>query len=128
MKRLVLVSLAGLASAAAPLVMAGAAAAKPASEDACFLTRDLRGHTIGTDGHTLYFDVNGTAVYQVTTSNPCLAGVTGSDILVLKDRGLGKICIPLDLEIRARGNQCLISKLTRLSPAEAAALPKRLQP
>jgi hypothetical protein len=104
------------------------ALAAPASEDACFLTRDLRGHTIGTDGHTLYFDVNGTAVYQVTTTNNCLANVTGSDTLILRDRGQGKICHPLDLDIRARGTQCLVANMSRLSPAEAQALPKRLRP
>ena len=54
--------------------------------------------------------------------------MTRSDTLVLRDRGLGKICNPLDLDIRARGNQCIIANLTRLSPAEAQALPKRLQP
>jgi hypothetical protein len=125
MKRLVLsvLALGALASAGALT-----ATAKPASQDACFLTRDLRGHTIGPGGHTLYFDVNGTNVYRVSTTNNCLSGVTGSDPLILQDRGLGKICNPLDLDIRARGNQCIIANLTRLSPAEAQALPKRLQP
>jgi hypothetical protein len=125
MKRLVLsvLALGALASAGAVT-----AVAKPASQDSCFLTRDLRGHTIGTDGHTLYFDVNGTAVYQVTTTNNCLSHVTGSDTLILRDRGLGKICNPLDLDIRARGTQCLIAKIGKLTPAEAGALPKRLQP
>ncbi|HEV7383412.1 MAG TPA: hypothetical protein VGN89_00935 [Phenylobacterium sp.] len=125
MKRLVLsvLALGALASAGALT-----ATAKPASQDACFLTRDLRGHTVGRDGHTLYFDVNGTNVYRVTTRDNCLAGLTGSDPIVLQDRGLGKICNPLDLDIRARGNQCIIADLTRLSPAEAQALPKRLQP
>jgi hypothetical protein len=123
MKGLILVATAALAAAPA-----FGAAARPASEDACFLTRDLRGHTVGPDGHTLYFDVNGTAIYRVTTGDSCLAGLTGSDPIVLRDRGLGKICNPLDLEIRARGVQCIIGKLTRLSPAEAQALPKRLQP
>jgi hypothetical protein len=123
MKGLILVATAALAAAPAFV-----ASARPASQDACFLTRDLRGHTVGTDGHTLYFDVNGTAIYRVTTTDGCLAGLTGSDPLVLRDRGLGKICNPLDLEIRARGNQCIIGSLTRLSPAEAQALPKRLQP
>jgi len=125
MKRLVLsvLALGALASAGAVT-----AVAKPASEDSCFLTRDLRGHTVGTDGHTLYFDVNGAAVYRVTTRDNCLSGLTRSDPLVLRDRGLGKICNPLDLEIRARGNPCNIADLTRLSPAEANALPKRLQP
>jgi len=125
MRRLVLsvLALGALASAGAV-----AAAAKPASQDTCFLTRDLRGHTIGPGGHTLYFDVNGTNIYRVSTTNNCLANVTGSDPIVLRDRGLGRICHPLDLEIRARGNECLIAEVTRLSPAEAKALPKRLQP
>jgi hypothetical protein len=124
MKRLLVVaSLAGLACAGALT-----AVAKPASQDACFLTRDLRGHTIGPDGHTLYFDVNGTAVYRVTTASSCLAALTGSDPIVLHDRGLGRICRPIDLDIRARGVQCIVSSLTRLTPAEAQALPKRLQP
>ncbi|HEX2817885.1 MAG TPA: hypothetical protein VHN39_15945 [Phenylobacterium sp.] len=128
MKPLVLVSLTALASAMAALAMASAAAARPASEDTCFLTRDLRGHTVGTDGHTLYLGVNGTDVYQVTTSNNCLTHLTGSDPIVLKDRGLGKICNPMDLELRARGTQCFIGKLTKMTSAEASALPKRLQP
>lgn len=123
MKRLVLatavLAVAGLASAAA---------AGPASEDHCFLTRDLRGHTVGTDGHTLYLGVNGVDTYQVTTSDACAAHATGSDPIVIKDRGLGKICRPLDLEIVVRGNHCVIDKLTRLTPQEANALPKRLQP
>lgn len=123
MKRLVLVGLASLAALAAL-----PAPAKPASDDSCFLTRDLRGHTVGTDGHTLYLGVNGTDIYQVTTSDSCLAHLTGSDPIVMRDRGLGKICHPLDLELSARGARCIISKLTKLTPAEAAALPKRLQP
>ena len=124
MKLLVLAGLAGLMTAGS----FGALAAKPASQDACFLTRDLRGHTLGEDGHTLYFDVNGRDIYQVTASNNCLTAVTRSDPIVLRDRGLGKICHPLDLELSVRGNRCIIGGLTRLTPAEASALPKRLQP
>jgi len=115
-----------LASVAAAAV-ALSAAAQPAKDDACFLTRDLRGHTVG-DGHTLYFDVNGRWIYRVTTSDNCLIHATASDPIVLRDRGLGKICHPLDLELTVRGARCIISGLTRLTPAEASALPKRLQP
>jgi len=86
------------------------------------------GHTVGDDGHTLYFDVNGRSIYRVETTDNCLTAVTRSDPIVLRDRGLGKICHPLDLELRVRGNRCIIGKLTRLTPAEASALPKRLQP
>lgn len=125
MKRLVLsvLVLGTLAGAGA-----AAAAAQSASQDSCFLTHDLRGHTVGPGGHTLYFDVNGTNTYRVSTTNNCLTGLTGSDPIVLRDRGLGKICHPLDLDIRARGNQCIVAEVTRLLPAEAQALPKRLQP
>ena len=125
MRRLVLsvLALGALVSASAP-----AAAAHHASQDNCFLTHDLRGHTVGPDGHTLYFDVNGTSTYRVSTTNNCLTGLTGSDPIVLRDRGAGRICHPLDLDIRARGNQCIIAEVTRLSPAEAQALPKHLQP
>src|SRR5579862_5142412 len=123
MMRLVLAAALGLS-----ITAQAAAAAQPASQDPCFLTRDLRGHTVGTDGHTLYFDVNGRNVYQITTTNNCLTAVTPSDPIVLRDLGAGKICNPLDLVLKVRGNQCIIGKLTRLSPAEASALPKRLQP
>lgn len=118
-----LLVLATLASAA----VAFGAAAQPKADDQCFLTRDLRGHTVG-DAHTLYFDVNGRSVYRIETTDNCLTAVTRSDPILLQDRGLGKICNPLDLELTVRGNRCIIGKLSRLTSAEASALPKRLQP
>jgi hypothetical protein len=121
MKLLVLAAIAGSA-------MAFGAAALPVADDPCFLTRDLRGHTVGTDGHTLYFNVNGRDTYRVTTNSSCLAHATASDTLLLKDRGLGKICRSLDLELIIRGNHCVVDNLTKLTPAEAIALPKKLQP
>ena len=114
-------------AAVASAVVATGAAAQPKPDDTCFLTRDLRGHTIG-DAHTLYFDVNGRSIYRVETTDNCLTDVTRSDPIVLHDRGLGKICNPLDLELTVRGNRCIIGKLSKLTPAEASALPKRLQP
>ncbi|HEY3947785.1 hypothetical protein [Phenylobacterium sp.] len=123
MRRLVLAVVAATALAAA-----SGAGAQPASGDQCFLTRLLQGHTVGPDGHTLYFGVNGADVYQVTTSGPCLAHATANDPIVLRDRGLGKICHPLDLELTVRGTRCTVEKLTKLTPQEIAALPKRLQP
>lgn len=126
MGRLVLAALTVLAASGA--VATSGARAEPASKDQCFLTRLLQGHTIGTDGHTMYLGVNGTEVYQVTTSGPCLAHATGSDPVILRDRGLGKICHPLDLELTVRGMQCGIDRLTKLTPQEISALPKRLQP
>jgi hypothetical protein len=123
MRRLVLAAV-----VLASLSAGSTAGAQPAAKDQCILTRLMQGHTVGPDGHTLYLGVNGTEVYQVTTSGPCLAHLTGSDPIVVRDHGNGKICQPLDLEIFARGSQCGIEKLTKLTPEQASALPKHLQP
>jgi hypothetical protein len=122
MKRLVLISLAALSCASA-------ASAQPAPKPAeqCFRTRDLRNHSVGGD-HTLYFDVGGRSVYRIETSDNCLAAATSSDPIVLQDRGSGQICNPLDLDISVRGARCIISSITRLTPQEAAALPRRVRP
>jgi hypothetical protein len=123
MKPWIMASLAGLAAATA-----FSAAAQPPEKGRCFWTRDLRNHTVG-DDHTLYFDVGGREVYRVTTSDNCLSGSTSSDPIVLRDRpGSGQICSKLDLDISIRGARCIVSDMTRLTPAEVAALPRRVRP
>ena len=123
-------ALVAVALGAVAAVCAGPAAAQPAvkSDDSCFFTRYLRGHTVGEDGHTLFFNVDGKWTYRVTTTGACLAGVTPSDPIVLRDRSQGRICKPIDLDLAVRGNRCIVSGLIRLTPAEASTLPKRLQP
>jgi len=125
MRLFVLVAVAGSLLTLAP---AFGATTPPASKDACFLTQYLRGHTVAPDGHTVYFDLDGRATYRLTTSGACLAHATASDTLLLRDRGQGWICRPLDLELSVRGVHCIVDTLTKLTPLEAAALPKRLQP
>ena len=121
MTRLVLVSLAALATAFA-------ASAQPDAKGKCFWTRDLRNHTVG-DEHTLYFDVGGRSVYRVTTSDNCLSGVTSSDPIVLRDlASTGRICDKMDVDISVRGARCIVSGLSRLSAQEAQALPKHVKP
>lgn len=110
-----------------------AVAAAPTENPAggkCFYMRDLRGHTVAPP-RTLYFDVNGRFIYRAEMANDCLAAATGSDPLVVRSFGGARtICKPVDLDISAprAGGHCFISRLERLSPEEAAALPKRLQP
>ncbi|MBS0361322.1 MAG: hypothetical protein JSR98_08070, partial [Proteobacteria bacterium] len=83
-------------------------------------------HTVG-DDHTLYFDYNGKAVYRVTSSSNCAAAATSSDPIVLKDRQ-GMLCAPIDWDISIRGAKCIVTGVTKLSPAEVAALPKGKRP
>jgi hypothetical protein len=130
MTRLVLTGLAALAAvgvAAGATMGAFGAAAQPA-KDSCIWTRDLRNHTVG-DAHTLYFDVGGRDVYRVTTSDSCLAGATSTDPIVMRDRAsTGRLCDKLDWDISVRGAHCIVSGVSRLTAAEAAALPKHIKP
>jgi len=114
--------IAGLVTLAPP------ALAQPRPESSCIWTRDLRNHTVG-DDHTLYFNVGGRSVLRVEMSGACLAGVSTSDPIVLRDRAsTGQICSPLDIDISARGARCIVTGMTRLTPEEAAALPRRIRP
>lgn len=117
-----------LIAAAGALLIALPAAAQPKAANSCFWTRDLRNHTVGGD-HVLYFDVGGRSVYKVETSDNCLAGATSSDPIVMVNRtGSGQICNKMDLDISIRGARCIVSNMTKLTPAEAAALPKKIKP
>jgi len=121
-----LIVLAILASAAAG--SAFGAVAQPPKTDSCVWMRDLRNHTIG-DSHTLYFDVGGREVLRVTTDNNCLAAVTSSDPIVLRNQPpTGRICNKLDWDITVRGTRCIVSGMSKLTPAEVAALPRKVKP
>jgi hypothetical protein len=115
--------LAGLAIA---LCLACGAVAQHAPPG-CFLTQDLRSHTVaGKD--TIYLNVNGADTYQLKTDEACLAHATSHEPMVVKDLGLGTICHAHDIEVVVRGSHCHIASLTKLSAAEASAIPKALQP
>jgi hypothetical protein len=106
-------------------VTSAAAADKPGGQ--CLRTEWLRNHTIG-DDHTLYFDYNGRSVYRVTSSNNCASAAASSDPIVLRDRGQGMLCAPIDWDISVRGSRCIVTGVSKLSPAEVAALPKGKRP
>jgi hypothetical protein len=117
-----------LAAAASALMLALPVEAAQADQSLCFRTRDMRNHTIG-DDKTMYFDVSGRAVYRAQMSNGCFAGSTSSDPIVLRDRGgLGRICSAIELDVTSRGNRCIVDNLTKLTPEEVAALPRRVKP
>jgi len=119
---------AGQAATAAPGVDAAASAFEKSS---CFRRGDVRNHTVG-GPTTLYLDVAGRSVYRVEMGNNCLASAVSSDPLVFENRTGGQtVCKPLDMDITvaAAGPQrCIISSISKLSPAEVAALPKKMRP
>jgi len=114
--------------AASALLMASGAFARPQSEGNCFWTRDLRNHTVA-DAHTIYFSLWRREVYRIQTSDNCLAGLSSTDPIVLRDRAsTGQICTVNDVDITANGARCIISELTKLTPEQVAAIPRRVRP
>jgi hypothetical protein len=108
------------------------AAASAASGDACFRTRDISSHRKA-DDKTLYLKVGLKDVYRVTAKNSCLAGAMRDDGLVVGAPPSGMVCkaIDFDLAIRQGGGHatpCLVESIVKLTPQEAAALPKDVRP
>ena len=121
---------AGPAGQAATSVPGVDTVAKVASVS-CFRRSDVRNHTVG-GPKTLYLDVAGRDVYRIDMSNPCLASAVSSDPLVFRNVSGGQtVCSPLDLDITvaaAGPSKCIVSSITRLTPTEIAALPKKMRP
>jgi len=108
----VLLAASSLAAQATPA--SKAESPRPANPP-CFRLSDLGGHRIASPD-TLYYSVRRKEVYKFTFSGSCLAGVTNSDPLILEPVG-GPI-----------PRRCIIKSIERLTPEQAAALPKKLKP
>lgn len=98
----------------------------------CVRSHDFRNHTIA-DDRTLLIDYNGKATYRLTMAGACLAGVTSSDPIVTREPpGTQWVCKPIDLDISVAVNgfrtPCIVESIVKMTPAEVAALPRRLKP
>lgn len=112
---------------------AGADAVDTVGAPGCFRMNDIRSHRIA-DSRTLYVDVGGRETYRLDMSGSCLAGASRQETLITESvGGSGLICRPIDLNLKVRlgggmVSPCIISAMTRLTPAEVAALPPDLRP
>ena len=136
--KLVLISLSAAAlSACAPMMNqpSGAMASNGMAPGArqCFRSHDIRNHTVA-DPRTMYLDIGGRETWRVAMSGACLAGAITSDPIVTREPpGSSMVCSPIDLDLaisRSGGiaTPCIIESLTRLTPAEVAALPPKMRP
>jgi hypothetical protein len=127
----------GGALAVALLGIAGAAAAATTdakAQSSCFRTSDWQGWR-APDDKTLYLRVNMHDIYKVDLSSGS-SMLTGMDThLVNVVRGSNYVCSPLDLQLSVVDNTIpgmrdfLIAKtITKLTPEQAAAIPKKYQP
>lgn len=125
-------TLAGAAVAQGQPVPAGSdpvpEAAKPAR--ACFFNRDVRGFA-APDDKTLYLRVRSKDVYRLDMRGRCTDLDWGTQI-GLDARGSTSICAPIDVTVLVKGpigvTRCPVSAITRLTPEEAAALPRKSRP
>jgi hypothetical protein len=127
MKRAIAASLTILAGAAglfvaASALQAPAARAQPAPPSpprvaqACFYSSDIAGFS-APDDHTLFIRTGVHNIWRIRISAAA---------------GMGSICTPLDLDISTHANgmrmRCIVRSLTKLTPDQVAALPKRYLP
>jgi hypothetical protein len=136
-------ALVGLAISA-PLALSGpaaaqdapaaqAAAAKPAKPPRqCFYLSDWRGWT-APDKDTLYLKVRGKDVYKVDLAYGSNQLTWPGTHLVSIVRGVDSVCNPLDLDLRVSDGFGMAipiraKTITKLTPEQIAAIPKKYQP
>lgn len=126
--------------AAAILGITGAASAdpsapkpKPASHS-CFRASDWHGWR-APDDKTIYLRVNVNEIYRVDLSAGSFLLNSGNSHLVNVEHGSDLICSPIDLQLSVAENgmgsfkEFLIAKsITKLTPEQVAAIPKKYLP
>lgn len=125
-------AVAGMGASAASAAQAdvSAKAAKPARQ--CFYLSDWRGWT-APDRNTLYMKVRGRDVYRVDLAYGTSQLTSPGVHLVSVVRGPDSVCGPLDLDLRVGDGFGMpipirAKAITKLTPEEIKALPKKYQP
>ena len=136
MGRMISHRLGGLAAGVvAASAMLGAASAAPADTGGrnCFTVNDWHGWS-SPSPDVLYLAVNFRDVYKVELAQP-VEGLNLEDTVVISDEdGLQSVCGAVDLHLimthrRGGSRQGLIVRsLTRLTPEEIAAIPRKFRP
>ncbi len=132
-------SLLVLGLAAVAVLSASAASAQQSrrpsqarAPDQCFRASDWRGWKATEDGRIMYIEAGLNRVWKFEMAQPCRElNSIGAQLITRTDKPL--ICRPIDINLRVRQpgagiTYCQVRRLTRLTPAEARALPRALRP
>jgi hypothetical protein len=127
------IALTGAALLLAAQTAAMGQAPKPKNE--CFFTNQFQNWKAGSDDKTINIRVAGNRFYRLDLTNACHELSWPSATMINKFRS-STICSPLDWDMRiSQGlgvgsfpTPCMVKAMTRLSPAEVAALPKKEKP
>lgn len=99
----------------------------------CFFVREFENWKPGPDDKTMVIRVGVNRFYRLDFANRCQEMSWPDPVMVNKFRGTS-ICSALDWDIRiGRGQSgmatpCIVKAMTRMTPAEVAALPKKQKP
>ncbi|MFM8820939.1 MAG: DUF6491 family protein [Phenylobacterium sp.] len=96
----------------------------------CFFSRDVRGFA-APDDKTLYLRVRAKDVYRLDMKGRC-PELDWEHKIALDSRGSSAICGAIDVTVLVKTpigmSRCSVETLTRLTPEEVAALPKKSRP
>ena len=122
--------------ASAVAAVAFAAAALPASaasaNDNCFrLSQVSSTHADG--DRKIYVRVGVNSFYRIDLAHRCASlPYQGNHLVLTPTPGSDMICHPLDLDLKVSENgaheSCFIQSITRLTPEEAASIPRKVKP
>ena len=107
--------------------------AKPSSANQCFFTSQFE-HWRAPDARTINIRVRGNQYYRLGLGSECHALLDPGAYLVTTFRGTSTVCSPLDWDLKVSSGlgsppfPCFVRTMTRLSPAEAAALTSKERP
>jgi len=104
----------------------------------CFSLHLLEGTRADGD-KTIYARVGLNDIYRLDLAFRCTSLANQNGLVLTPAGGRDNICGPLDLDVRARGpgnegiggggsEPCVIKSITKLTPTEAAALPRKVRP
>lgn len=121
-----------LAAAAPALADPADPAAKPRPARSCFSLSDWDNWS-APDRDTLYLKVRNRDVYQVELSHGTSMLTSPGVHLVSVVRGVDTVCRPLDLDLRVSDGfgmamPIMAKSITKLSPEQIAAIPKKDRP
>ena len=97
------------------------------------MSSDWNGWKASPDSKSIYIRVGVSKLFRIDLANACPALQGVGVHLVTRTHGSPWICRPLDLDLKVGQGHgfttpCMVSDITPLSAAEAAALPKALRP
>ena len=120
------------AVAAAALAAAALPASATGPNDNCFrLSQVSSTHADG--DRKIYVRVGVSSFYRIDLANRCASlPYEGNHLVLTPAGGTDLICRPIDLDLKVSEGgakePCFIQSITRLTPEEAAAIPRKVKP